>query len=291
MARGSRTDNDVREEIAALFARGVKGVTPILTELRRVPEFERRLPSERTVSRITQQMKVRYPAEQQELDRPWQIRLAQPGDQLPAEADALPILLKCHREAAIFRGSGNFSIRMARWVSRLHPVLGDDVPRLLNIGYLYANRERWAIINDSTLDTTDLDHLVSFAPWSSPDAARLYRAAVEGGNIPGMEFKRTYRDMSFAVATHDDGVGHRETESEFAFDFRHLQATLPGLDMFRSVPENRRDEFIVRATSIIKRSERASKSWEDVTEDFMDPTLQELESLAAALREESLDAD
>lgn len=287
MARGSQTDDDVREEIAALYARGVKGVTAILKQLRHNPEFQGRLPSERTVSRIIQQVKVRYTPEQQALDRPWQIRPAQSGDLLPAgAAETLSIMLICHRESAIFKGSGRLSIRMARWITTLHSILGDNVPGLLNIANLYANRERWAIINDSPLDTADLDHLVSFAPWNSRDAARLYRVAVEAGNIPGLEPMRTYRDMSSAMTTQDDGVGDQESEGELAFEHRYLQALLPGLDMFRAVPEKRRDEFIVRAASLIRRSERSAEHEGKAMEWSMEPILRELENLAAELREE-----
>ena len=78
------------------------------------------------------------------------------------------------------------------------------------------------------------------------------------------------------MTTQDDGVGDQDSVGELAFEHRYLQVSLPCLDLFRAVPEKRRDEFIVRAASLIRRSERSTEGVENEMEWSMEPILQEL---------------
>lgn len=48
---------------------------------------------------------------------------------------------------------------------------------LFNVGRLYAERERWAVINDEELDTTDLDFYVSYKGYEG------YENAVDRGYV------------------------------------------------------------------------------------------------------------
>ena len=80
MTRGRPTDDDVREEIAALYAQGVRGVTAIRGKLEADSRFAEKLPSDRSISRVLQQIRTQYPLEEQQLDEPWRLRPAECRD-------------------------------------------------------------------------------------------------------------------------------------------------------------------------------------------------------------------
>ena len=256
MAHGRRTDEDIREEIAALYARGVRGVTAIRKRLEDDPRFKERVPSDRSISRVLQQIRAQYPPEQQRLDRPWQLRSVDRSGLFPdgITPEAVPDLLECRRLSAVYHESRPFTIRDARWVCVLRHAVKGQGSNLLNLATTYADRERWAAVSDTELDTGDLDGLLSFAPWRSDTSERVYKRAVNAGRVPRLDSEAVVKGWWLSGPRSNEASTHRGDEG-LVYWIKSLFASAVLNRLHDSLPEDNREEFWLRADQIIRGPE------------------------------------
>ena len=279
MPRGSQTDDDVRQEIIALYARGVRRTNDILAALEGDTRFTGRVPSERTIARILREIREGYTPEQQALDVPWQLGPVQSNGLLPhgLPPSALPLLLEFHRITTISGDRRVFTLRIARWVCALQfAVKPDENPGLVLIfACVYADRERWAAVDGKPFDTADLDAAWSFAPWRSDTAKRVYEAAVEADLVPVCDIDSLQSRSPVPPSTAEQTAARKS-----------LIALKVMRDLAESLPEDKREEFFIFADQIIRRPDMWAFTTEvgDLVLWSPEQMFQELEELAARLR-------
>lgn len=246
MAQGRRTDDDIREEIAALYTQSVRGVMAIKRRLEANPRFTGRVPADRSISRVIAQIRAQYPPDQQRLDERWRLRPAEKNGLLPdgIAPDAIPDLLECERKCEIYLGRP-FTIRDARWVNVLRHALSGEPIALRHFAFFYANRERWAAINNAEIETDDLDAAVMFTPWRSEINESLYRAVIETRQLKAF-------DLDVVL---DEAAISPQSEASEARAFKGLLAMTRMAELHESLPEERRDEFWAKAEGVVNRPE------------------------------------
>ncbi len=125
------------------------------------------LPKLRKAQLILEPLRHEYvdrPADDKELDEPWSLGTL---DKHPLTSEAIPAVLRSWKYCLAL--GLPFSIRMARWVARLHTVFEESksTGALCHIASHYALREQLHMAEDpeGELYTSDIDAALAMEPW------------------------------------------------------------------------------------------------------------------------------
>ena len=88
------------------------------------------------------------------------------------------------------------TIRRARWIATLRHTMADaPLMEFWSAAAFYANRERWAALENVPFETQDLDMWLAYAPWNSEEDLSIYGMAVEQGIVPPRPIESLIRDL------------------------------------------------------------------------------------------------
>jgi hypothetical protein len=120
------------------------------------------------------------------MSKPWNLgSLAE----YPMPNEALPVVLQCCKEAQL--SDSSFTVREAKWCANLSAII-NDTRTLVSFTAGYANRE---IIHEAKtkhsepFDTSNLDKILTMAPWELATACLTKEIKPIGPSIPKFEIR------------------------------------------------------------------------------------------------------
>lgn len=227
----AKANEGIKQLVWEAYLDGRQGAKKIRQYLKAkgVAEKEVEAVSERNIYRWTTEVKARYTEEQRALDEPFTLKPNLPEG---VTREALPVLVDIMRRLFENPGSGGpngLTVRVARWVSLLHPILAsDDLDVVCNLALTYAHVERWAAIEGKEIGFKELDALVAFREWRSWQNKKAYRDAVNNGRAPKLEW-RAY----IALVASDPESVIKEEEARMGARCNALPVFVPGLETFK----------------------------------------------------------
>ena len=196
-------DWEVEQAIPSLFVQGRNRGEPHLAayigrELRKVKDFEGRIPDKRTLQRVVQDMRGNIKAQPeniQALDEPFEWhRMDRSGLGIPWEgSNYLLEMWAWVREGGPYPRKVTFltqpSMREIRWWWRIHQA-DPDAPMkdVWAMAQHFTAREMAFDYLNAPADFGDLQAVVAYKPWQSTEKLRVYLDAVAEGRIPGNRY-------------------------------------------------------------------------------------------------------